>query len=555
MNNTMKLLQVYIRSTFGLSVWKYRIHEKKGSKLKTMLYVLLGLCLIPNYYVFCKGIQFVYNITSPINQQSILLSFGIVGIILVLLIFGVMYVFSAFFSADDTELLMSYPVKPRSIVYAKTLNIVLIEYLFVIPLFLPLLIQFGINEQFSLMYIVNGLIIMLLLPVVPVAVCTMISLFFTRVFAGKLNKEKVQTILMCLILVGCLGLNYFISNSAQGSAGINEMEWMQNMVENNLFLAEGASAAYPIGLWATRALLNPATLNGLVNLLLFMGISVLILVCCVEVGSYFFTEAVLSGKGNNKRAKKLSVNDRRSFNRLAKPYLSVFQADLKTILRTPIYAFNTYGIVPILLICGGISMASMQMNFAQLELLYRRFVFSDAALACTGALIGGMAGITATAFSREGTSYWLSQTIPATGRDQLLGKSLSAYLLIGFIAITLSAMILLVGGSLYNIVIVNLLLLLISFPIITGQLLLDLYHPWLSWDDPAKAVKQNINVIIGMLATMVFIMLLCGIFYLLYLKLQWSYLAVLGLIAVICIGCGVLLYQWFCKVYNQRLLH
>ncbi len=54
----------------------------------------------------------------------------------------------------------------------------------------------------------------------------------------------------------------------------------------------------------------------------------------------------------------------------------------------------------------------------------------------------------------------------------------------------------------------------LSFPGITVGLLIDLLRPYLTWDNPQKAIKQNINVLLGMVAG-------GGILYLIYLAARF----------------------------------
>jgi len=50
----------------------------------------------------------------------------------------------------------------------------------------------------------------------------------------------------------------------------------------------------------------------------------------------------------------------------------------------------------------------------------------------------------------------------------------------------------------------------LSFPAVTLSLLIDLLRPYLDWDNPQKAIKQNINVLLGMMAG-------GGLFYTIYI--------------------------------------
>ncbi|HOL16150.1 MAG TPA: hypothetical protein PLZ49_08160, partial [Bacillota bacterium] len=53
---------------------------------------------------------------------------------------------------------------------------------------------------------------------------------------------------------------------------------------------------------------------------------------------------------------------------------------------------------------------------------------------------------------------------------------------------------------------------------ITSSLLIDLLRPYLTWDNPQKAIKQNLNVVFGMVAG-------GALYYLIYLAGRQAYAA------------------------------
>ena len=53
-----------------------------------------------------------------------------------------------------------------------------------------------------------------------------------------------------------------------------------------------------------------------------------------------------------------------------------------------------------------------------------------------------------------------------------------------------------------------------TFPVMIGSLIVDLVHPYLNWTDPAKAVKQNINMLFAFLIALTYSAILAGLAFL-----------------------------------------
>jgi ABC-2 type transport system permease protein len=115
----------------------------------------------------------------------------------------------------------------------------------------------------------------------------------------------------------------------------------------------------------------------------------------------------------------------------------------------------------------------------------------------------GTNGITETAISREGSNAYFMKIIPMSYRKQLAAKVVTGVILSlsGAILITAAAAVLM-SPPLW--------LLLLCIAVIPGAVLLpnvsgiifDLYMPKIKWDNEQKAVKQNLNVVFGILGSM-----------------------------------------------------
>jgi ABC-2 type transport system permease protein len=93
--------------------------------------------------------------------------------------------------------------------------------------------------------------------------------------------------------------------------------------------------------------------------------------------------------------------------------------------------------------------------------------------------------------------------------------------------------------------------LLACLPAIVVSLLIDLLRPYLNWDNPQKPIKQNINVLIAMLAG--------GIIYALIFLAGWFVYQVSGAdllvylaVAAVSLAIGALLYLFMIKIAPNR---
>ena len=125
---------------------------------------------------------------------------------------------------------------------------------------------------------------------------------------------------------------------------------------------------------------------------------------------------------------------------------------------------------------------------------------------------GSVACTTASTFSREGKNIWLTCIVPVRPLDQMIGRGLSALCiqLLG-IVFTLILLAFITPLSLGTVVLSLVLGTIGSFPLLAFGLIVDMMRPLLDWDNPQKAVKNNMNVMIAMMVGWVYMLLVVGI--------------------------------------------
>src|SRR5690606_975351 len=122
------------------------------------------------------------------------------------------------------------------------------------------------------------------------------------------------------------------------------------------------------------------------------------------------------------------------------------------------------------------------------------------------AAAAGLSVIPATAVSREGRRIWVFKALPVTGKTFFLGKLVGSQALVMLGALPGAAVLAYVMRLPIGAIIMGVLLGIVSSLLVTAVCLaIDMMRPWLSWTDPTRAVKSNVNALFGMLASAVLI--------------------------------------------------
>jgi ABC-2 type transport system permease protein len=112
---------------------------------------------------------------------------------------------------------------------------------------------------------------------------------------------------------------------------------------------------------------------------------------------------------------------------------------------------------------------------------------------------GCLNGTASSTFSREGRLFWLSKVIPVAPGRQVMGKFTHSYLVavLGVLGGSLAARFAL-GLGWRSILPAALLALAVGVLLTAVNMAVDLARPLLTWTNPQRAIKQNLNVLLAM---------------------------------------------------------
>ena len=247
----------------------------------------------------------------------------------------------------------------------------------------------------------------------------------------------------------------------------------------------------------------------------------------------------------HKQKKKLTSKElEEASGRVSKNYIAIFKADMITLLKTPIYMFNCVSIViliPFILLVmpyltgSGGDMAELGTYYSMFE---NYFTFAMAGGFMFFAALNPTAPST---FSREGKTFWITRIIPVSTRDHIIGKGLSPMLLqlltIIIVSIGIRFYIPVKTAALLTSAVLGI---AGSVPLVLAGLAVDISRPLLDWDNPQRAVKHNLNVLLSMgigslvtlgLGLLTWLMLKNGISSMLIMALDLAIIVVLAVLS------------------------
>jgi len=241
---------------------------------------------------------------------------------------------------------------------------------------------------------------------------------------------------------------------------------------------------------------------------------------------------------------------------------AVFAREWRIMNRTPIFLLNgvlVVVIVPVIAVLmgtmgsgrggggGGSDLTAILKTLTSSNQLY---VILGAALFMT--ICGSLNGTSSSTFSREGAQFWISRVIPVAPREQAAAKFLHSYLIAMLGVVTASA----VAAIILHLKAVHLAaaagLALVAGVLLTAVgMIIDLARPLLDWTNPQKAIKQNLNVLLAMLADVgILTAAFFGVRALIRAKLTAN--VVLGVLFVGLAALAVLSYRILLKFADKR---
>jgi ABC-2 type transport system permease protein len=343
--------------------------------------------------------------------------------LLVLAVWGIVLLSSlgaalnSFYLASDLDLLVAAPIPMRAIFAAKYAEGLGIGYLLLFALGGPALVGLGVGAGYPGLYFVAAVLVLLLLPLVPESVGTLLVMPLVRIIPPKRLREALQ------VLGALVGASfYFFSQLSQGQEMAPEtagrlVRWLYRL--NLPFLPQA---------WPAQSLLmlgQGRTLEGLAALVAFAVLSIGFLALSLLLAErlYYSGWANLRAEPAGRRRPKREERPAMDLAFLPRPVQGLLLKDLRLFVRDPqgwsemLMPVAVYA----LFIVQGLRQNNVLGDYAEFALLGMGiFVFFLANSMVSRLGLGGIGS--------EAKQVWLIKIAPVAPRRILWAKFIAAYL-------------------------------------------------------------------------------------------------------------------------------
>lgn len=459
-----------------------------GSKRRSIGFLLLAAVYLPILalltFVLLKG----YNEIEKLGLRDALMTGCIATGCVAMTVLGVFYILSIYYFSDETVHLLTLPVKSSAILSAKfvvaCLYLLAVGSLFI----LPCLIAFGIKSG-SPAYIIYSAVVFVTMPVIPAAVCSILSIIIMAFGKFFRNKDAVKTIVSLLsgaILVAfVLLLQGFLNGSAQTKV----------IATSGGRLAQNISLIFPSSRFAAYPLLHQ-NLSSFINILLYLLISATFLIVFLVLGQGLYFRGVIGLSQSTPHKQTFARGGLYHGIRRRPPMLSYIKKELIVLIRTPAYFVNCVlggvVIIPVVLIAVSVPMIkSGILGTSGISLPVN--TVSVGAISAFLCVLSASNSLSATAISRDGKDFYLMRRLPIPLKRQVTAKLMPG-LLASYLSLAVYLGIMCILRL--NIRLVSLCGLVTIPSIATANFIgifCEMWLPNIEWDDETVAIKHNPN--------------------------------------------------------------
>lgn len=498
MSSMFKLTKILLKNGGGL----FQV-EGKNRKIKVlMLSALILASFLPLSVSLYFGVKTVFPGLKAIGAEISILSIALSAISFAVFVFGIFMVLNIFYFSTEIQFLLPLPLKPSNILSAKLFVAMFYEYLIIIIFYLPVVLSYGIEDKAGFLFIIYSVVIFLALPIIPLVMASILNIIIMRFTNLGKHKEFTKILGGIFGLFLILGINFYTQNKA---ASLENPQDMVALLTNKNSIINLTAKIFPLSKFASLALLNSVNFKGILNLIIFLGISILIFAVFVILGNELYIKGVIGiTEAPSKRVKMTKEKMRREVVS-GSPFISYFWKEIRLLFRTSIYFLNCIlmnFIWPVFILIPLFTDKEVLSSFTMLRNA------ANSGEAITFILLGVFGFmifisssnvIASTAISREGKYYYVNKYIPLSYKTQIMAKVFSG-VFISYIGVLL---VFIVGEIIIRFSAVNLMIMLIISPIAVLYpnllgIIIDLLNPKLKWDSEQKAVKQNLNGMIAM---------------------------------------------------------
>jgi len=475
MRNFWILFKVNLINSLKLNKLRKGLSKNRFTQaLFPIIAVILALIIIVAIGLF---LFMFFGLYIAVEDYYGMLLFGFVVSNLLSLFTTISIANSYLFVSKDYELLMSFPIKPKTIIASKLSNLLILNYILFALLYIPTIIIYGIFTSPGIIFYLLSIVLFIVGPLLVVTIASAISYFLNLLLARLKYKNLIQTVFLFAFFLGFMYLYFkFYFGFIPDGTGQDELELIRQSINR---LTSVLEKVFYLGKWAAIGLSS-----NYLYLLLYIGISIVPFLGFISIVSKNFSKAVarsrisytnknfvLTEQKSSGQVKALIKREIKFLFSNASVALNLLTGPLISSIMAFIYIYNS-GTFPFeldprvhMLIVLGITL------------------FMSSTLATT-----------ANSISLEGKNLWIIKSAPIEEMRIFTAKILLNLLVaLPFFIINTILVTVFFKPGIIDILMFIIIAVLYNLFDGTYSLFINLCFPKLDWDNPVRVVKQSLS--------------------------------------------------------------
>ena len=485
----MKRLYSLIKASMSSDMSLFKIKTNKNNKLFPIFIALFLMFMI------WGSANTMFEKIAPMHLSYILLSLFVLSISIMTFLEGIYKSGPLIFNCKDDQLLLSLPIKRRTVLFIRILKFYSFELLFNSMFLLPIMVAYiRWADTISWTYYLTSFIMLLLLPIIPIVLSCIIGVITSSISSRFKYKNAAQIIISMVFILGIMFISYNMDNVfnyiVKHSTSINDLI---------------IKVYYPAGIYSKLV----TNFNAL-DLIIFILVNIVIFILSIFILSKFYFK-INSRLKNISTTKKIIKVDSLTI-KTRSPLRSIINKEILTFFKTPVFIVNAgfalvlYLIITIICAFKYNSLIPIILSEGNGLGLTKDLVINNQSIIIfiLISLTAFMTSITNSVISLEGRNIRILKSLPIKTETILMGKVL-APLLITTPVLLIGDIILFIVTKISILEIILLLVLSILMPLISHfiGIIMNLKYPKLDWESTTEVVKQStssfLSVMIGMI--------------------------------------------------------
>lgn len=464
-------------------------YSRKEGAVRVLFYVLFVLFIFGLLFSSIGG-----GIIGPcIEAGQVWLYFAIyTGVAVLLGLFGSVFsTYAELYLAKDNDLILSLPVPVGVIMSTRLLSVYLMGLLYSSGALISCEIIYAQHVAFSVSALLGGIFLFLLVSIFVLVLSCLLGYIVARIS----RKLKRQGVIAAVIGVVALAVYYYFFAKAQ--------TLVNQLVEN----VAGYGNELPVGA-RVFALIGGIGEGKPVSILVCTAVCLVLFLILWAIMRRSFIAITTAADGTKRKVYHETMAKQKT------PTVAVSEKERRKLLSSASYLLNC-GLGIVLLPAAGIFLLVQRTTI--LDVLWsaaEEGVDMRAMLVFVVTLIASTICIVTPSVSLEGNNIWILQTLPINPEEVLKGK-LKNHLLFALVPtiFCLICAVIVAGTDALTSVLMALFAILNVWLLGLVGLFLGLRHANVHWSNENQPIKQNISILLSLLAGVLFSVVLGGVFF------------------------------------------